>query len=68
MKRFVKGQLVRSVSHDFIGRVEHLGIKGDVALVRTPGPTTPSTRSTWLPLSDLRHVSAVELLAQINTE
>ncbi len=69
MKKFVKGQLVRSVSHNVIARIEHLGYQGDIALVRKPdGPTTCFTWSSWLPLKDLRHVSAVELLAQVVDE
>lgn len=65
-KPFVKGQLVRVVSHDNrICRVEHLGVHGDVALVRTPGPSTFLTWSSWMPITDLRHVSAVDRLAEV---
>lgn len=66
-KPFRKGQLVRSVSHERIGRIEHMGYKGDLALVRSPvGPTTDETWSSWLPLDDLRHATAIERLADLS--
>ena len=71
MKPCVKGQLVR-VPHkgDVIARVEHMGYSRDgkisTALVRYPlGKTEDWTWCEWMNHNRLRHVSAVERLAEL---
>ena len=71
-KPFTKGQLVRVVDKPEIARIEHMSYnwRGQAtALVRHPlGPTTSETWKVWLLLNELRHVSAVERLAEIDTK
>lgn len=74
MKRFVKGQLVRvPLKDDVIARIEHMSYSKDgedeTALVRAPlGKTEDWTWCEWMLVSQLRHVSAVDRLAQIEVE
>ena len=73
-KPFVKGQLVR-VPHkgDVIARIEHMGYtrngKITTALVRHPlGKTEDWTWCEWMHQSKLRHVSAIDRLAEVVDE